>query len=83
MDRFSGELIGDVELISRGFVQMDTSDDLLVATREHIVRVVSETPVGEKQDEELFKEVLRRKLRRFLRKRTGKRPMILPVTLEI
>ena len=83
VDRGSGDLIGEPELISRGFVVMDDADTLMAATRKEIAAIVRETPVEEKQDEELFKQLLRRRLKRFLRKQTGKRPMILPVTLEM
>jgi ribonuclease J len=83
VDRSSGELIGEPELISRGFVVMDDAESLTAATREEIVATVRETPVEEKQDEELFKQILRKRLKRFLRKQTGKRPMILPVMLEM
>lgn len=83
MERGTGELIGDPELISRGFVVMEESDGLMAATREEIASIVRQATVEEKQDEELFKEILRKGLKRFLRKQTGKRPMILPVTFEI
>ncbi len=83
VERGTGELIGEPELISRGFILMDDSDGLVAATRDEIIATVREATVEEKQDEEVFKEILRRRLKRFLRKQTGKRPMILPVTVEI
>jgi len=43
---------------------------------------VAQTTAEERQDEELFKEILRKGLKRFLRKKTGKRPLILPVMIE-
>lgn len=82
IDRVTGELIGKPELVSRGFVLMDTSEELIEAARDAVMEVVAETPVEERQDEELFKDTIRKGLRRFLRKQTGKRPMILPVTIE-
>ncbi len=83
MDRFGGDLIGDPELISRGFVMMEESENLVEETRGEVIRIIEETPVEEIADEEIFKEILRKGLKRYLRKKTGKRPMILPVTLEI
>ncbi len=82
LDRFSGELIGEPELVSRGFVLMETSAELMDETRQQILQVVAETPAEEKQDEEVFKEILRTRRMRFLRKKTGKRPVIIPLTLE-
>ena len=83
VDRLTGDLIGEPELVSRGFVLTDASTELLEATQEAISGIVRETPIEEKQDQELFNEILRKGLKRFLRKQTGKRPIILPVTIEI
>lgn len=83
MDRYEGELIGEPELISRGFILMEESEELVESAKDEIARIIRESSAEEIADEELFKEILRKGLRRFLRKKTGKRPMILPVTLEI
>ncbi len=83
MDRSSGRLIGEPELVSRGFVLMEDSEDLMQAARGEILATIEETPVEEKRDEELFREIVRKRLQKFLRKKTGKRPVIMPVTLEI
>ena len=39
--------------------------------------------VEERTDDGLMKERIRGELRRFLKKRTGRRPMVLPVVMEI
>jgi len=83
LDRFSGDLIGEPELVSRGFVMMEESEDLVAAAKDRIVQLVSEAPLEQKRDEELFNEMLRKELRRLLRKRTGKRPLIVSLTMEI
>ena len=83
VDRLTGNLIGKPELVSRGFVLTDTSSELMEAAQNEVSTIVAETPLEEKQDQELFNEILRKGLKRFLRKQTGKRPIILPVTIEI
>ena len=83
LGKMTGDLIGTPELVSRGFVLMDASTELLEATQNAVSRIVTETPIEEKQDQELFNEILRKGLKRFLRKQTGKRPIILPLTIEI
>ncbi len=83
MDGMSGELIGEPDLISRGFVLMEDSEELMGLTRQRIVSLLAETALEEKRDEDLFREILHKGLRRFLRKQTGKRPLILPVTIKI
>ena len=45
--------------------------------------VVAQASVEERTDQGLIKEKLRVELRRFLRKRSGRRPFVLPVIMEI
>ena len=82
VDPLTGDLMGKPELVSRGFVLMDTSSELMEAAQDEVSSIVAQTTAEERQDEELFKEILRKGLKRFLRKQTGKRPMILPVPIE-
>jgi ribonuclease J len=83
MDRLEGDLLGEPELIAKGFVLPESADPLMGRLREEIAQIVRETNLEEKRDEELFKEILRKGVKRFLKKHTGKRPVILPVTLQI
>ena len=48
-----------------------------------LTEVVDQTSVEERTDYGLIKEKLRVELRRFLRKRSGRRPFVLPVIMEI
>jgi ribonuclease J len=48
-----------------------------------IVTVIAEASVEERTDPGLIQEKIRNELRRFVRKRTGRRPMVLPVVMEI
>jgi ribonuclease J len=83
MDRLTGDLIGEPELVSRGFVLMEESEELMSQARDRVIALTAETSREEKQDEELFDEILRKELKRFLRKKTGKRPIVLSMTIEI
>ena len=82
VDRVTGDLLGKPELVSRGFVLMETSSELVEAAQAEVTSLVAQTAVEDKQDEEVFKDLLRKGLRRFLRKQTGKRPIILPVIMD-
>ena len=79
-ERLSGELIGKPEFISRGFVPMGTSSKLANAAQEKVVELISKIS---NQDKKNFKEKLQIHLKRFLRKQTGKRPVILPIVVEL
>jgi ribonuclease J len=83
VDRLSGDLIGEPEIVSRGFVLMDESEELIQEARRKVIEVVKQTSLDEKRDEEIFNEILRKEMRRLLRRRTGKRPLILSLVIEI
>jgi ribonuclease J len=83
IDLMSWELIGEPELISRGFVRPEDSQELMQETRARIRRLVSETGANGKRDEGLLGQMLQTGLKRFLRKRTRKRPLIIPVMLTL
>jgi len=72
MDRLTGSLIGEPELVSRGFVLLEESEELVQLARRRVVEVIEETTVEERQDGELFNEILRKELKRLFRKQTGK-----------
>ncbi len=83
LDRLSGDLIGEPELVSRGFVLLEESEELVAAAQKRIIEIVEETSLEEKQDSELFDEILRKGLRKLFRKLTAKRPLVLSLTIEI
>jgi ribonuclease J len=82
INRQTGALEGVPEIITRGFV-MDGSPELLADGARVISDVVAQASVEERTDHGLIKEKLRVELRRFLRKRSGRRPFVLPVIMEI
>ena len=82
INRQTGALEGVPEIITRGFV-MDGSPELLADGTRLLSDVVEQASVEERTDQGLIKEKLRVELRRFLRKRSGRRPFVLPVIMEI
>ena len=82
INRQTGALEGVPEIITRGFV-MDDSPELLADGVRVLIDVVEQASVEERTDQGLIKEKLRVELRRFLRKRSGRRPFVLPVIMEI
>jgi ribonuclease J len=81
-DRGTGQIEEPVEIITRGFLHSEESADFFEDTRGLIRELVANTPIEEKQDETLFKDLLRKSLKKFFYKQTQKRPVILPVILE-
>jgi ribonuclease J len=82
INKQTGALVGVPEIITRGFV-MEDSQALLADGARMLSEVMEHTSVEERTDQGLIKEKLRVELRRFLRKRSGRRPFVLPVIMEI
>jgi ribonuclease J len=57
--------------------------ELLAGAREVVLRTVENSNPEEKTDWSVIKEKIRVDLRRYLKKQTSKRPLILPVILEL
>ena len=83
IDRQTGAVDTTPELVARGFVTDHESDAVLSEGARLISAVIAEAGVEERTDSGLIQERIRLELRRFLRKRTGRRPMVLPVVMEI
>jgi len=82
INRQTGTIEGVPDIITRGFV-MENSRELLADGARILTEVVENASVEERTDQGLIKEKLRIELRRFLRKRSGRRPFVLPVIMEI
>jgi ribonuclease J len=82
INKQTGALEGVPEMVTRGFV-MDESDTLLADGARLLAEVVAQASLEERTDHGLIKEKLRVELRRFIRKRSGRRPFVLPVIMEI
>ena len=83
IDKHTGRLEGQPEIVSRGFVPSDDGQELMAKAREVILKTIEQSTAEEKTDWGVIKEKIRVDLKRFLNKQTAKRPLILPVILEI
>ena len=83
VDRRTGELITEPEIVTRGFVYVDESEDLINALRG-IVRETFEACAPEAREEsETVNAEVRRALRKYIRRNYDRYPLILPVVQEI
>ena len=82
INKQTGEVEGVPDIITRGFV-MENSQELLADGARLLSEVIEHAGIEERPDQGLIKEKLRVELRRFLRKRSGRRPFVLPVIMEI
>jgi ribonuclease J len=83
ISRQSGALEETPDIITRGFVVDARTEALLREVPPLIADVIGSASVEERTDQGLIKEKIRVELQRFLRKRSGRRPLVLPVVMEI
>lgn len=83
INEHTGELEAPPEIVSRGFVPLDEAQDLVESAREVILKTIEKSNLEEVGDWGVIKEKIRTALRRHFDQETGKRPMILPVILEV
>ena len=79
----NGTLVREPEIITRGLVHVDASQDVLEEVRQLLVGIFTESPADELRDSDLLQEKMRATLKRYFRKSMGRRPMILPVVWEM
>jgi ribonuclease J len=82
INKQTGALEGVPDIVTRGFV-MEDSQALLADGARVLTEVIEQASVEERTDQGLIKEKLRVELRRFFRKRSGRRPFVLPVIMEV
>jgi ribonuclease J len=70
------------EIVSRGFVSMDDGD-VISEARKVVARTLETSSAEERTDWGVMQEKIRADLRRYLNKQTQRRPLIMPVILEV
>jgi ribonuclease J len=83
IDKNSGKLEGLPEIVSRGFVSVEDSAELLQSARQVVVRTIDNSTAEERTDWGVMQEKIRADLKRYLTKETSRRPLIMPVILEV
>jgi ribonuclease J len=81
--RQSGTLEETPDVITRGFVLDARTEVLLKEIPSLLAATLDTASVEERTDPGLIKERIRVDLQRFFRKRSGLRPLVLPVIMEI
>jgi ribonuclease J len=84
VDRKTGRVSGSPDIISRGFVYLRESRDLLHQTRKKVVAIIDRASgEGGAVNWTYVKEEIREKIGQFLYQQTQRRPMVLPVVIEV
>lgn len=84
IDSKTGRVKGSPDIISRGFVYLRESKDLLSQTRRKVIEIVDKSAShGGAVNWTYVKDEIRNKVGDFLATKTSRRPMILPVVIEV
>lgn len=82
VDKETGQPLAGPDIVTRGFVYMRDAEELLESARER-VRESFEGLNGHASDWTFVKDKIRHTLSEFLYERTHRRPMVLPVVVEV
>src|SRR5687768_6519459 len=84
ISRHGGTLVGEPELVARGYVVDEGQADSLFADAAGVIaECIESSRLEERTDQGLMTEKLRVELRRFFKRRSGRRPLVLPMLMEI
>ncbi len=83
IDKHTGRMESRPEIVTRGFLPSEDDTEVLDGARAVILRTIEQSNAEEKTDWGVIKEKIRVDLKRHLNKQTSKRPLILPVILEL
>lgn len=84
IDSTTGKVRQSPDIISRGFVYLRESKELLKKTRQRVIRLVEKITSSQRPVNMAFvKKRIREDLGEFLFRETNRRPMVLPVVIEV
>lgn len=83
IDSKTGDIIGNPDLISRGFVHMKENRDLIERTRQRVKKIVKDKNPMTPADDDFIKNKIRNDIGQFLFNATKRRPMVLPVVIKV
>lgn len=79
----TGRVVGTPDIVSRGFVHMKENRKLINDTRKLVRELADNKDKKSAADPEYIKKRIRDEVGKFLFKKTERRPMILPVIIEV
>ncbi|MDX1984933.1 MAG: ribonuclease J [Bryobacteraceae bacterium] len=83
INKQTGKNVTLPEIVSRGFVSFDEDSSLMQEARRVVLKTLETSSKEERGDWGVMQEKIRTDLRRFLNKQTSRRPLIMPVILEV
>ncbi len=79
----TGELVAGPDLISRGFMRVEESEEILEQAKRLVLESLGGISREIRTDPSELKEEVHKVLRRYFNKALGRRPVILPLIMEM
>ena len=83
IDKVSGSVVAGPEIASRGFVYMKESDELMEEVKRAVREALAAREEPEVIDRELIGAIARSAVRRFINQRFDRKPVVIPLVLEV
>ena len=83
VDARTGEVVSGPEILTRGWVYAPEAEDLLEEARQAVLQSLKEAAAEGATDFETLRRHVRQAAGRFVNERTRRRPMIVPVVMEV
>lgn len=83
MERETGAIMGGPDIVSRGFVYVRESEGLLEEAKERVKNALYDTLERNVKEWAVLKSAVRDVLGKYLFEKTRRRPMILPIIMEV
>jgi ribonuclease J len=83
VDRETGRLESAPEIVTRGVVSAPEGEAILAEAEQALADAMEGRPREERLDSDLTRERVRSELRRFFKRRVQRRPMVIPVVMEV
>ncbi len=83
LNRDTGEVVSGPDLISRGLALQEESQPFMDGAREVVLATLEELAPESRADALEVKEALRKAISRYFRRTLGRRPVVLPVVMEL
>ncbi len=83
LEKYSNQILSGPDIVSRGFVYVREAEDLMEEAREIVEEAMQNCLSHRVTDWSKMKNAIRDSLGEFLWKRTKRRPMILPIIMEV
>ena len=83
IDGQTGRPIGEPELVTRGIVFGTEGDQLMIEARNRVAKTLAKTAKEGATDQAVIKNAVRESLAQLMWEKTRRRPMIIPIVMEV